>query len=191
MDIYFDELIDFAQKRYNYLHTIINEIIRQKKAYLNNWRSKKIPKSNDPLIQIEILIKEASCRYYSHDYYSYLLKKLQIIFSTTVTAPKNKALVEKYKNALMAEIEEIYTNLQNMICEELHSEQRINDSCPSSCQYIFSKLCDIIYGGGYSPLVSVAAFQPHLHELVDFSEIISTEELYTVVCAGFFAANTG
>ena len=55
--------------------------------------------------QIEILIQEVSCRYYSHDYYSYLLKKLQIIFSTTIKAPKNKALVEKYRNALVAEIE--------------------------------------------------------------------------------------
>ena len=73
--------------------------------YLDNWRSKIISKSNNPLSQIEILIQEVSCRYYSHDYYSYLLKKLQIIFSTTIKAPKNKALVEKYRNALVAEIE--------------------------------------------------------------------------------------
>lgn len=73
LDIYFDELIDFAQKRYNYLYTITAEICRQKNAYLDNWRNKKIPKSNNSLNQIEILIKEASCRFYSPVYYIVLL----------------------------------------------------------------------------------------------------------------------
>lgn len=190
LGIYFDELIDFAQKRYDYLHTITDEISRQKKTYLDNWQSKIISKSNNPLSQIEILIQEVSCRYYSHDYYSYLLKKLQIIFSTTITAPKNKVLVEKYRNALVAEIEEIYTNLQNMICEELRSEQFINDSCHPSCRYIFSKLSNAIYDSGYFPLISAEAFQPHLHKFADLSQVMSMEELYTVVCAGFFAINT-
>lgn len=189
LDIYFDELITFSQKRYDYLYTIIDEMNRQKRTYLTEWCSKKIPQNKNPLTQIEILIEEVSYRYYSHDYYNYVLKKLQIIFSTTITAPKNKLLVEKYRAALMPEIKEIYENLQNMISKELQSEADVNDSYPFVCQYAFSKLSDAVYGDGHPSLINTDAFQSHLQELVDFSEIFSVEELYTVVCAGFFAAN--
>lgn len=187
--VQFNELIAFAQKRYNYLNDLIDEIRRQKEDYLDGWRHKEIPRSNDPLAQIEILVEEASRRFYSDEYYNYKLKKLQIIFSTTITLPKNKALVEKYQNAFKAEIEEIYENLQNMISDELRSEQSINDSCPPSCRYYFSKLCEIIYGNGYYPLDYVKCFQPYLHELAELSEDMPMDELYTVVCAGFFALN--
>lgn len=190
LDIFFDELITFAQKRYEYLYTIIDEMNRQKRAYLDEWRSKKIPQNENPLTQIEILIKEVSSRYYSHDYYSYKLDKLQIIFSTTISAPQNKPLVEKYKTALIPQIKEIYGNLQNMISKELQSEVDVDDSYPDVCRYAFSKLSDAVYGNGHPSLINIKIFQSHLHDLVDFSGILSVEELYTVICAGFFAVNT-
>lgn len=149
LDIYFDEMIAFSEKRYNYLYAIMNEINRQKRIYLDERRNKKIPQNDDPLTQIEILLKEVSYRYYSHDYYGYVLSKLQIIFSTVISAPKNKVLVENYRTALMPEIKEIYDNLQNMVSAELQSEADVNDSCPYACQYDFSKLSDTVYGDGY------------------------------------------
>ena len=90
----------------------------------------------------------------------------------------------------MPEIKEIYDNLQNMVSSELQSEADVNDSCPYACQYDFSKLSDAVYGDGYPFHINIGTFQSHLHGLVDFSNISSVEEVYTVVCAGFFAANT-
>ncbi len=190
LNFYFDELLAFSQKRYDYLHTIIYEIARQKRAYLDDWRSKEISKSNNPLEQIATLKAEAfhRCRYC--DYYNYELRKLQIIFSTDVTVPQNRILVKKYRDVLGAEIEEIYANLQNMTFDELRSEKSVDDSYPPDCKYEFSKLSDFVFGDGDSFLVSNGKIQSHLQELVDFSGILSMEELYTVVCAGFFAVNT-
>lgn len=79
----------------------------------------------------------------------------------------------------MPEIKEIYENLQNMISKELQSEADVDDSYPSVCQYAFSKLSDAVYGDGHPSLIDIEIFQPHLHELVDFSGISCVEELYT------------
>ena len=42
LDIYFDELIRFAEQRYRYLNTIAEEIERQVNQYLDSWKNKKI-----------------------------------------------------------------------------------------------------------------------------------------------------
>ena len=138
---------------------------------VNNFRSKKIPRRDNPLSQIAILKREGSYRF--HDYNSYELDKLEIIFSADITTNKNKILVEKYRNVLMAEIDEIYFNLQNMIFGELYSEKYINDSCPyDDCFYEFSKLGDAVYGRGSSSFY-IEPFQSHLYGIVDFSKIQS------------------
>ena len=190
MDIYFNELLDFAKTRYNHLQTIMVEIKRQKEEYFDYWRKQVIPISDDPLEQITILTHEVQQRYYSSDYYKYELEKLRVIFSTDITNSENKKIVENYKAALLTEIKDLHTNLQKMTCTELNSKQSINDSYPSSCHYAYSKLSDTVYGNGNPALIYVESFETYLKDWINFSEICSIEELYTVVCAGFFALNT-
>ena len=190
LNIYFDELLDFAKVRYSHLQTIMREIKRQKDNYLDCWRKQIIPVSNDPLEQIKILAHEVEQRYHYSDYYRYEVEKLRIIFETDITNPRNKKIVKNYRDALLSEVKELHITLQRMTCAELESERNIDDSCPFNCHYAFSKLSDAVYGNGDAALIDVESLRLYLKSWIDFSEICSIEELYTVVCAGFFAMNT-
>jgi len=76
LDIYFNELMDFILKRYEYLRTIMAEIDKQILDYIKSYCDTPIPRSNDVLEQLNILITEAEQRLGS-DYYDYELKKMK------------------------------------------------------------------------------------------------------------------
>ena len=186
LDIYFDELLTFAKLRYNYLRTIMKEIDTQVKHYFDSWRKQKITRVTSPIEQIEILIKEGKHRF-DNDYYNYELEKLRIIFNASITNSLNLKLVDHYRTTLLNKIEEIFTNLQQMIISELQS---IDDSCPSDCQYAFSKLSDAVYGASYQTYIDIEKFKAYLDKIVDFSNYQTWEELYVIIIAGFFIMNT-
>ena len=73
LDIYFDELLKFAEQRYAYLNTISTKIVWQREQYLNSWKSIKIERTGSLDEQILVLIKEAKQRF-DNDYYNYELK---------------------------------------------------------------------------------------------------------------------
>ena len=89
----------------------------------------------------------------------------------------------------MQKVSEIFQALQNMTFEELPSEKVIDDSAPSSCQYAFSKLCDVVYGRGYSALISISSLKSALDSIVNLDETSSYYELYVVALSGFFMLN--
>lgn len=186
LDIHFDELLTFAKIRYNHLNTIMKEIDTKVEQYFASWRSRKIIRDGNPTNQIEILIREAKQRL-NNDYYNYELEELRMIFTTVITNSKNQELVERYRTALLGEIEKIFTYLQQMIISELQS---IDDSYPPDCQYAFSKLSDVVYGEGYPVLIDIGKFKTHLDEIANLSDYHTYEELYVIIKAGFFAINT-
>ena len=186
LDIYFDELLTFAKLRYNYLRTIMKEIDMEVEQYFDSWRKQKIMRSASPTEQIEILIKENKQRF-DNNYYNYELENLRLIFNASITNSKNLKLVDHYRTTLLNKIEEIFTNLQQMIISELQS---IHDSCPSDCQYAFSKLSDTVYGAGYLAYIDIEKFDTYLGKLVDLSNYQTWEELYVIIIAGFFAMRT-
>lgn len=88
LDIYFDELLKFAEQRYTYLNTISEEIVRQRGEYLSFWKNTRIERTGSVDDQILVLIKEARRRFNS-DYYDYELNQLKIIFFTQITSSQN------------------------------------------------------------------------------------------------------
>ena len=68
--------MEFISQRYEYLNTIVKEIDQQFSDYINTWSNTPIPKSSDPLEQIEILISEVKQRS-DNDYYKYELDVLK------------------------------------------------------------------------------------------------------------------
>lgn len=188
LDVYTEELIQFAEQRYQYLNVIMDELNRQKGEYLNSCRNRKIQTSDSITEQISILIRESKDRL-NNEYYNYELQKLNIIFSTPVSYSQNIVIVNRYKKALMQKVSEIFQALQNMTFEELPSEKVIDDSAPSSCQYAFSKLCDVVYGRGYSALISISSLKSALDSIVNLDETSSYYELYVVALSGFFMLN--
>lgn len=188
LDIYTQELLQFAEQRYEYLKVLIDELNKQKEGYLNSCRSRKIQKSHSIIEQISILVRESKKRLNS-DYYNYELQKLNIIFSTQISCPQNIAVVNRYREALTQRVNEIFWALQNMTFGEFESEKIINDSAPKSCQYAFSKLCDVVYGNGHPALISTSLLKSTLGSIVNLDETKSYDELYVVVLSGFFTLN--
>lgn len=186
LDIYFDELLEFANIRYNYLQALMEQIDREVEKYFASWRYQIIMRSNDPEEQIEILIKENKQRL-DNTYYNYVLEKLRIIFTTSITNSKNLTPVNRYKAALLGTIEELFTLLQQMIISELSI---VDDSPPSDCQFAFSKLCEATYGSDNAVFIDREKFKTHLGNIVDFSECQTLNELYVIISAGFFVLNT-
>lgn len=186
LNIYFDELLAFAEIRYNYLCTVMEEIDMKVGQYFNSWRNQRIMRDDNPAAQIEILVNEAKQRL-DNDYYNSELKKLRIIFTTSITNPQNQEVVNYYRIALLHKIEELFICLQQMNFSELQS---IDDSYPTNCGYAFSKLSDVVYGNGNSAFIQVENFKTYLGEIVDFSKYKTYEELYVIIKAGFFWMNT-
>ena len=185
LDIYFDELIRFAEQRYRYLNTITEESERQVNQYLDSWKNKKIERTDSIVHQIEILIEEARQRV-NNDYYNFELEQLKLIFSTQVSSKKNLKIVDRHREVLKCEVEELLTVLQEMRLVTLESTKKIDTSAPTRCQYAFSKLSDVVFSDRPLQLVNVNAFKADLGDIIDFADIGSAEELYVILKAGFF-----
>lgn len=179
-DISFDELMRFAQTRYNHLKMIMKEIDRQQNEYIRIQKNKRIRKCKDPVEQIKILHDENSKRLHS-DYYNYTLQKLEIIFRTNITSPHNKLLVDAYRKILRPSITEIFGNIQMMKNSELKSDNLTEVRFSPPLMYIFAKLCDYVFGeGSYFP-IDGESFAEHLGSVIDFSDFQTYDELYVLV----------
>ena len=56
--------------------------------------------------------------------------------------------------------------------------------------YAFSKLSDAVWGNGYSGLVDFHYLQNSVERIADLSACNSSQEVYVVLKAGFFAKNS-
>lgn len=185
LNIYFDELIEFAEKRYKYLQKIMDEIDRQISQYQLNWRQKAILKSNDPAKQLEILMVENMQRL-GNEYYASELKKLQIIFSANANEEQNRTVLKRYQKALIPTINELYNNIQTMRICELKYSDALDVEIPNDLRYEFSKLSEAVYGSKNSYPIGLKKIQDRLYGVVNIQECISYEEMYALTLAGFY-----
>lgn len=190
MTIYFDELIRFAESRYNYLKTIMGQIDKVVSEYYSECKKTTIPQTENICEQIDILIDEAKKRF-DNEYYSYSLTKLRTIFSTQITDKNNSEIVEHLRKSLIPVVNEIYDNLQNMRMADIESLEIIEDIIPSDCQYFFSKVCEWVFGDGYQMFFELDSFEKHLNGIVNMHRYSSITEIYVLIVSGFFWINDG
>ena len=185
LEIYFAELQQFAEQRYGYLKTVMQEIDRQNDEYFANCRKRSIEKVESPLIQIDILIKELKQRLYN-EYYNFELEKLKMVFDTCISDELNLNAVTEYRTALLTVIEELYISLQEMQFDELESAKRIDRDLPDDCRYAFEKLSDAVFGSSSFYLVNDNKFTKYLTGIVDFESTRTYKERFVVIKAGFY-----
>lgn len=185
LDISFSELMDFAQKRYQYLEDLIAEIDKQIRFYKKEWRGKSIVKSQNPLEQILTLQHENTVRL-DNDYYRYELNKMYIVFGTSVQNEQNQKAVNIFRHALQRPIQEFYENIQEMRISEIASQKILEPSYPFECQYAFSKLCEAVCSGDIPYVTPWKSLDGYLSEVVDIKDCNSINEAYVVALAGFY-----
>ena len=88
MSIYIHELNQFLEQRYNYLDVLKDQIQEQRNSFFLSMQQSKIQKSDNPIEQLQILGQEIYNRG-ECDYFEFLVKQLQLIFDTPITAEEN------------------------------------------------------------------------------------------------------
>lgn len=179
-DVKFKELWDFAEDRYNYLNHLMDVIREQENQYIREQAELGIEKSENPLKQIDILLQEVSKRSES-EYYEYELNRLKILFSSVINGEKNRSIVEKYRNLLKLELEEIYENIQNMTFKDFKWCELLSGELPWEYHYPYSKVCDCLFGCGYKRPIGIEELEEYISEIFDPNLWEMYDELYTLI----------
>lgn len=189
LDISFQELFSFAQKRYEHLNELTEQLRRIKLDYV---ASKKgvIERPSDTLSHIRVLKEENKTRF-DNVYYDYELTKIEKAFSIEPSSPQNADLLHRYQATRIPVIEEIHTNLENMTLLDLDLTKEAHLDIPSECQHFFADLVSSVYSDGAAYIWGVEPFSKQLDGIVDFQSIHSYEELYVLLLAGFYQLKHG
>lgn len=180
LDIKFKELWDFAEDRYNYLKHLMDVVREQEKQYIEGQVKIEIKKSEDPLKQIDILLHEVRSRS-ENEYYEYELYRLRILFSAFINGEKNRCIVEKYRDLLILELQEIYENIQNMTFGDLKWCELLSGELPWEYHYPYSKMCDCLFGGGYKRPIGIEELDGYIAKIFDPDLWETYDELYTLI----------
>lgn len=146
-------------------------------------QQRKIPKSNSPIEQLQILKQEIYDRG-ECDYFEFLAKQLQMIFCTLITAKENEEMVARYRKGLKPLIADLFNHVQNMDMSDIHDGLLFPKptSLPNGYGYWLEKISDYIAGAGYSPLL----WEERLKQIFAgrfIMEYESYQELYVLILA--------
>lgn len=167
----FDELNDFLFSRYNYLKVLSVNLMNNYDTFCNKMRNIEIPKSDNTITQIEILIEESKKRLDS-DSDNYYLENLLTLFKAGSTLSSNNDLIRNYRLNLEKVVDEIKQNLQKMSFENLISENILSPNYPDEIEYSLRTLLPILMGSDYR-----FDFNYHVERIAEFlKEIITIQQ---------------
>lgn len=189
LDVGFDEVYEFAKKRYGYLSKLSEQTDSIISAHNKSFQAIPLCKGSDTLTSIDCLIDENKKRLGS-DYYDYELLKIRRVLQIAIhPSNKNTAAINAYRCALQKELEEIEDKLQRMELNELQNQ--VDDSMPMKIQYPFSKLSDAVWQSQDCMFHdwAVEKLKLFFDGIVDINSGMSQEEVYVLVCAGAYVMN--
>lgn len=186
-EIQFSQLMQFAEKRYQYLNELMVQFDIIVEKYKEDFRKQSILTKGDIEEKIDLLLQENEKRLRC-DYYDYELREIRLVCETEIhEVGANPLVVEEYKMALLPKVDEIQKNLQDMVQEEL--KMTVDDECPYEYLYPFSKLSDSVWGQGYAFAVRdwiVETLQKYSYPIVQFNQSMSLQEIYVLFKAACY-----
>ncbi len=188
-DINFNELYEFAKKRYQYLNVIMEKIDLIINDYMNSFRNILIDDKFNNLDNINNLIEENKKRF-DNDYYDYELKKMKIVFETKLSPyEENIVTTSLYKSVLRDELNEIKNKLQNMELEDL--EHQIDVDIPNKILYVFSKLSDSVWSNTMCNRfeLTIETINEFFNGIITLDYTMSQQEVYVLTLSGLYMVN--
>jgi len=180
-DITFDELFQFAEKRYHYLIELSDEIERQIAADDKKWQKEIIPgRTEDILSHIELLKAENEKRL-DNAWIKMRLEEIQRAFSIKITDEENEKAVDRYRQALLTDLDYIQDCLQTMSFDDDH--QDVEGECPLKLTYARSQISELDYGLFWP---AVREMTPYLESVVDLNRADDMYEIQILVEAGLW-----
>ena len=182
-DIKFDEIYQFAASRYEYIHTIMDQMHKKVAEWCEKWKRIQFALSDDVKSNIDILLLENKNRL-GNDFYQERLNEIKRAYAVNPSSNNNAQLIIEYREALSPEIEHISYVLQSMLLD--YEYTLLNDSADP--QYIYPN--QHIFEPEKGMLNwAVEALKVPLGSYIDFDSYGSLTELQTLVRAGWWKYN--
>lgn len=181
LSVNINEIDTFFERRYNYLDILIEQIEQIDENYTTYFNEMGIEKVDNPLEQIEILIKENRRRTCSYGYES-ILNHIKNFFDTSFISIKNKKKIEDFKKKLIIDIQEIRISMEKLSDIPLVVENLVfppKGPYINQWRYEFIKLYEYIFCGGNKFFCEKIIVEP-LKKYVEF-EYNTYKELYWLV----------
>lgn len=107
------------------------------------------------------------------------LEEIQSVFSVKTTDEENEKAVDKYRQALLTDLDYIQTCLQTMSSDDDH--QDVEGECPLKLSYARSKISELDYGLFWPAVQEMAQY---LTDVVDLGRADNMYEIQVLVEAG-------
>lgn len=182
-----NQILAFAEKHYNYLNVLMDELKRQHNVFCEEMRKTPFVCGTDPLSRLEILKRENEIRM-DNDYYRDLINYLTIIFNVSISCEENFELIEKYHAALIKVIDKLEINLQEMMIEDLELDDILyptTKNLPDGWYYYVEKLSEYVFGNGYPPDIWLDKLKEIFNGLFEF-KFKNYTELYVLIEAAIY-----
>ncbi|MBO4531946.1 MAG: hypothetical protein J5767_15050 [Paludibacteraceae bacterium] len=182
-DISFSQILEFATSRYRYLNVLAVKVEEIKEQWLEKWRKTPVLYSGDMIDDIGMMIKENANRA-DNDSLHYRLEEIKQAFETKPLGEKNINAVNRYREALKNELQEIGKCLQEMDYE--HEYQMVDDCAAQKYiyanQHIFEPEKGLVNWG-------VERLKEPLGQYIDLDDWETIDELQVIVRAGWWIYN--
>lgn len=191
--ILYAELIEYFEQRFDYLNTLIKRIDELYDEFKKEKAKEPIPKSDNPVTQLEFL-KAANEQRLNNEYYNDVIDQLTSFFTTDFESTENENAINNYRKKLIFGMETLYHNIQ---CLD-YKDMALNDLLyPPTIEgvecfgYEFAALSGQVLAGIYKPVRLKVLTEP-LKEIVCFDNVYSAEEFYwlIVIALNIIAENT-
>ena len=107
----FEDIEKYLDKCINYLDVIYGDILNMIKDYKKESSQKEIDKKDNPIQQLDILLKEDKDRLNGR--YNCIIEELKTLIGTPITNKSNEKEYQKYRNKLIEKIPYLYDAIQN------------------------------------------------------------------------------
>lgn len=166
----FSQLMEFAEKRYNYLNDLWKIIELNIEEYKKRWGEVIIPKPSDNISDYIDLLSEENEKRFENEYFRNRLNYLKIAFSVTPENQKNLSILNEYRVSLLDEVNRIHQILQNMEIEADFKET--NFFIPENLIYPLEKLTE------YAPVLQEYAKEKIEAYIGDITDLSSCKDIY-------------
>lgn len=184
-----DELKQFIIHRYGLLRHVTEKIQGDLKSFVELMASTPIPiaENMSPLEKLDILYEEAgpNKRGKAGNGFQDEVQKLRNMFSTSVTSPKNQAMVDSYREALLPIIKKYRDCLQSMDFLNSWKEEPLLNAFSLGLPDNYSwDIQNIRIESSKSPIAE-NCLKSLFHSVFD-TTYASRKELYLLICAHLF-----
>ena len=179
--IFYSELIAYFEQRFNYLNILMKRIDELHDEFREEKRKEPIPKSSNPIEQLNFL-KTANKQRLKREYYDGMIDQLISFFTTDFKSKENEDIVNNYRDKVLLGMETLYYNIQYFDYKDMTLDDLIYPLPIKTgwFGYEFAALSGQMFSD-IDKLFDLKVLTDSLKEIVCFDNVHTKEELYWLI----------